>query len=505
MGVLRDSGSTNFNLPGIREAERPRDAFLEAVQEVAAGEYEVFGEIGRGKEGSIVYLARDLADKKLIVLRLTQGAGAGDEYSLEVVKQLDASVPAPESACPSCGAPAREWGRFCSMCGSDLWGDPSVSGDYSKEELLGAVKEAARGKFEILGEIPRAEGGGFVYFGRDLSTGKLSALRLLKEEGDEYSLGRTGVLKRLARDVAPKKPSAPPPPPPRPPKPTTRTPSPEPFPLGSPPPEPTPLDSFGAPPSPISERRARPQAHPEWRPTRPPGPGYYDRWEQALEFLRQPLVLAIIAVAVVIVLVALCVAITPSTDSAARLGPPSDAARPETREPVSLASELPEESVLGYSVAIASFRTLNEALARQRELTGLETTVYVAPTIVRGSVYYRLLSGLLPRRDQAEALMSRLVESGVKDVGRDWDVRPTGLAFRFGTYPSIGAADDAVGRLARQGIPAYRVPAASADGVVAYYVYAGGYERPDEGRHLREQIIRAGLEADLVERSGLVR
>lgn len=500
MGVLRDSGSTNFSLPGVRQTERPRDAFLAAVQDAAAGEYEVHGEICRGAGGTIAYLARDLADKKLVVLRLATSAGAADEYSLEVVKELDASVPAPESACRRCGAPLRQWGRFCSMCGSEIWGDLTTSDDHSKEELLEAVREASRGKFEILGEVPRAEGGGVVYFGRDLETGKLTALRLLKEGEDEYSLGRTGVLKRLAWEAEPKRspsPSAP--------KPTTGSPSPQPFPLGSPPPEPAPLDEFAARPTPVGEPQAAKPQRPERNASAPRGPAYNDRWEQVLEFLMQPLVLAIVAVALVVVLVALCVVITPGSGGTARTGSPADLAAPQAGEAVVLAAERLEEPLLAYSVAIASYRTLDEALARQRELVGLEVPLFVSPTVVRGTVYYRLLCGLLPHREQAEALVSRLVEGGVKDVAREWDVRPSGLAFYFGTHQSRSAAEQALRGLLRQGIPAYRVAVASGGDAAAYHVYAGGYESSEEARHLQEQISRAGLEAELVERRGSAR
>jgi hypothetical protein len=499
MGVLRDLGSTNFNLPRVRPAEQPRDAFLEAVRGVAAGEYEVFGEICRGAGGTVAYLARDLADKKLVVLRLAAGAGAGDEYSLEVVKRLDASVPAPKGACPSCGAPLRQWGRFCAMCGCDLWGDPSLSGDETKEDLLQAVKDAARGKFEVLGEIPWAEGSGQVYFVRDLQSGKLAALRLLKEGEGEYSLGRTGVLKRLAEDEKPPTPSTLQ----RAPKPAPGAPSLEALPLGPPSTEPAPLDSFaarsapsGAPPTARPRQRRQPQ------PAARRAPARDDRWEQLLEFLRQPLVLAVIAVAALVVLVALCVAITPGSGGTARSDSPADPATPEPPQAVALASERPEELPLGYSVAIASYGTLDEALAGQRELAGLEETLYVSPTDVQGTVYYRLLCGLLPAREQAESLMARLVERGVKDAGREWDVRPSGLAFHFGTYDSRAAADQTVARLLGLGIPAYKVAASSAVDTATFHVYAGGYHSAGEARHLQERISRVGLGAELVERRG---
>lgn len=502
MGVLRDSGTTNFNLPRVGPAEQTRDVFLEAVRGVAAGEYEVFGEICRGAGGTIAYLARDLADKKLVVLRLAAGGGSSDDYSLEVVKRLDASVPAPKGTCPRCSEPLRQWGRFCSMCGCDLWGGPSPSGGEAKEDLLEAVKEAAQGKFEVLGEIPWAEGSGQVYFVRDLASGKLAALRLLKEGEGEYSLGRTGVLKRLAEGSKPTTPSGSR----RSPRPAPGAPSFEAFPLGPPPGEPAPLDAFAARSAPSGTPPATRSSRPSDRhPTAPAAPEHDDRVGQVLEFLMQPPVLAVIAIALVVGLVALCVAITPGPGGAARSDSPSGLATPQGGEAVALASERPEELSLGFSVALASYRSLDEALAGQRELADLEETLYVSPTDVRGTVYYRLLCGLLPRRQQAEALMSRLVESGVKDAVRDWDVRPSGLAFHLGTYDSRSAADRVVGRLLGLGIPAYKVAAASAVDTATYHVYAGGYQNREEARHLQEQISRAGLGVELVERRGSAR
>jgi hypothetical protein len=62
--------------------------------------------------------------------------------------------------------------------------------------MLKAVNQATAGKFEILGEMSRAEGGGTVYFARDLATGKIQALRLQQEQGQDYSIGMTRVLER---------------------------------------------------------------------------------------------------------------------------------------------------------------------------------------------------------------------------------------------------------------------------------------------------------------------
>ncbi len=204
MGVLRDSGSTKFNLDSLGAAG---DELLDAVRETAAGDFEVFGEIARSPDGTIAYLARELADKKLVALRLTHSPKAENEYMLEVAKHLDASVPAPAGGCPRCGAPPRSWGRFCPQCGLDLWMGPSGTDARSKEALHEAVKQATRGKFEILGEMSRAQGGGVVYFARDVATGRVEALRLQQERNGEYSVGLTSVLQRaLASSDKPPKP-----------------------------------------------------------------------------------------------------------------------------------------------------------------------------------------------------------------------------------------------------------------------------------------------------------
>ncbi len=142
---------------------------------------------------------RDRHDKKLVALRLTRGPG--HEYLLEVAKQLDGSVPAPAGACPRCSAPLRSWGRFCTQCGFDHWtGSP---GEQSAEELLAAVKQATAGKFDILGQMSRARGGGVVYFAREIATGKVEALRLRQERDQGYSIGLTNVLQRALDPPAP--------------------------------------------------------------------------------------------------------------------------------------------------------------------------------------------------------------------------------------------------------------------------------------------------------------
>src|SRR6266545_4239952 len=207
MGVLRDSGSTKFNLDSLGQPGAPRDELIEAVRETASNDFEVFGEISRSPDGTVAYLARDHHDKRLVALRLTRGPG--HEYLLELAKHLDGTVPVPGTGCPRCGTPLRSWGRFCTQCGLDMWTGPSLGQAQSKEEVLEAVKQATAGKFEILGEMSRAEGAGSVYFARDIATGKIETLRLRQEQDKNYSIGMTSVLQR-ALDSPDRRPPKPP-------------------------------------------------------------------------------------------------------------------------------------------------------------------------------------------------------------------------------------------------------------------------------------------------------
>src|SRR5713226_3537722 len=67
---LRDSGSSRLNLPRIGERTEPVDELWNAVREAAADDFAVLGEIGRGTDGTVAYLARDRADGRLVALKV---------------------------------------------------------------------------------------------------------------------------------------------------------------------------------------------------------------------------------------------------------------------------------------------------------------------------------------------------------------------------------------------------------------------------------------------------
>ena len=198
MGELHESGKTIMHLKTSRGPEEPKDELLEGVRQMAAGDYEVFGEIGRGHDSTVVYLARDIQAFKLIALKLSPSLIDPDEYVLDVINELDSTVPSIDNPCHKCGSSLQKWGRFCPKCGVDLYNTDEQK--WTAEELRDAVQEFATDRFEILGEMI-TQGGGRIYFARDIPSGRVEALRLQKKSGDEFSLGFTGILKPVVASV----------------------------------------------------------------------------------------------------------------------------------------------------------------------------------------------------------------------------------------------------------------------------------------------------------------
>jgi hypothetical protein len=176
-----------------------------AVREAAAGTFDVLGELGVTPGGGVVYLGREIGQETLVVLKLepTPDGSGGMQYFLDILHELDASVPDVEMRCPRCRAKLRQWARFCTQCGLDVSGEAPASGDpRERAALRDKVRAATEGEYEFLGDIPRSEGGGLVYFARDLSDGKIVALRLQKDMNKKFEVGVTRTLKALEREKA---------------------------------------------------------------------------------------------------------------------------------------------------------------------------------------------------------------------------------------------------------------------------------------------------------------
>lgn len=197
-------GQTMFNVaPGGGD---PFEQLLEQVRLAAEGAYDILGEMGRSKSGNVVYLARELETGNLVAMKLSRDAGAPDEFTLEVVRTLDGSVPGLESKCPECKGLLPDWDRFCFRCGADLSVVGFTPGDDEGAEILAAVKEATAGAYDIVGKMDRADGGGVVFFARDLERNRLVALRLKQDQSADpeqasYSIGETQVFRPLAAEL----------------------------------------------------------------------------------------------------------------------------------------------------------------------------------------------------------------------------------------------------------------------------------------------------------------
>ena len=168
-------------------------------------------------------------------------------------------------------------------------------------------------------------------------------------------------------------------------------------------------------------------------------------------------------------------------------------------EAIASAPELP------FSVLLASYASWRDALERRDELQSAGSRLYfIAPTPLGGALYYRVFAGATATADSAAALMEELVRLGRKETVSEWDIRPVGLAFALGVYPSRVEAEAFEDRLAEQRIPAYIVPVAAA-GDSAFQVYAGGFESRSAAEALGAQLEDAGWEADLLPRRGVER
>jgi TPR repeat protein len=204
-----DMDRTHLTLVGSpRYQLSPSDRLLLAVRQELGSRFDVYGELGRGEGGKVAYLARDLVTRQLVALQLipTGGTDGSEDYDVHVALKLDPSVPTGKSECPRCHAPLKGWGQFCRQCGANLSGRLPTDDPAMRDRLQDEVKRAARGRYEIIGEMENAQGEGVVYFGRAIQSGELVALRLMREGSgvagvEDYSVGVTQVLGRIAAEA----------------------------------------------------------------------------------------------------------------------------------------------------------------------------------------------------------------------------------------------------------------------------------------------------------------
>jgi hypothetical protein len=164
----------------------------------------------------------------------------------------------------------------------------------------------------------------------------------------------------------------------------------------------------------------------------------------------------------------------------------------------------PIETPIPISVALEAHQDLTSARQRVASLRRAEPNVdfYLSPVADRGGVYYRLLAGPVADREAGTALLQRLVDAGHKTAFDTWAVRPTEFAFLLGEYDARPEAGRRVEEMAEAEIPAYIVTVRHDAGEPRYRVYGGAFETAVEAAVMREMLENAGVEADLVPRTG---
>ena len=176
-------------------------SILSRVAQLTRGTHHVLGWLGRDPRGGRIYLARDPAGE-LVGLRAvgadSASGGAEDELRVEVVPTFDAASLTLDVACEQCGEACTEWEPFCAECGAARNVDITAElAGASRPELLRAAQDAAAGQYEVLGEVPRSDGGRTLYFARELASGRLAVLRLRPADGssgDGYRFAETRVF-----------------------------------------------------------------------------------------------------------------------------------------------------------------------------------------------------------------------------------------------------------------------------------------------------------------------
>ena len=177
---------------GARKAD---DELGAAAREAAGTRYKLLGELGRSEKYGVALLARDRELDALVVVNLAREVGpivGKTGYTSTILPELSDGVPCSDVECPVCGVELANWARLCANCWSDVSGLPaSADPQCSPAELLAEARRVARGAFTIVGHLTRADGGGAVYFGRAVSSGRVSAFRLIDRSGANDTPART--------------------------------------------------------------------------------------------------------------------------------------------------------------------------------------------------------------------------------------------------------------------------------------------------------------------------
>jgi len=148
---------------------------------------------------------------------------------------------------------------------------------------------------------------------------------------------------------------------------------------------------------------------------------------------------------------------------------------------------------LAYSVTVGAFQDADVAATRANSVSSAQgVLVAVAPIMIDGTLFHRVLVGPATDSASAESLADRVAAETGADRST-WVMRETPVAFDLGVYAERDAATRRIEVLVGLDVPAYVLAMDLSDGSTRYRIYAGAYANEQEAIYLRGHLEAQGL------------
>lgn len=183
------------------------------------------------------------------------------------------------------------------------------------------------------------------------------------------------------------------------------------------------------------------------------------------------------------VVVVLAIAILGAAAWVVFAGSPPPASR-VTAPPIVAANPAPRDT-LGWTVQLAAYGTLDNALAHADRLAAGDVSAFVTPVETSRSVWYRVLVGAYPTRDSAAAARAQLWD---RDLARPGEGELLRAPYSLQLSTNVDADS-----LRRAGVPAVQLRRGES-------LLLGAFETPDQAALAQAQLQRAGIAASLIAR-----
>lgn len=192
------------------------------------------------------------------------------------------------------------------------------------------------------------------------------------------------------------------------------------------------------------------------------------------------------------------VAQAPAFEAAPPAPPPATpvASRPT---PAPVKSSASADSLF-YSVQVAAFNTLSQAMRYATRLSRRDRIATVTPVRLRRTVWYRVLVGTFATPSAAQTELATLRRGGTLNRAQGTVLR-VAQAYRVGSYPTATAGARAAAGLRARGVPAYIV--AGPNGLAQ--VLVGAFETPEQAHAADSLLAAARLHGTLIPRIGTSR